>query len=83
MRLKDSLSSENKILKTQINKSQELVSKLNDLEKSYLDKIEILTKSNNDFKIIRQSALQENSKLQESLRAIDVRKASLEKNCRA
>lgn len=79
MRLKDSLSSENKILKTQINKSQELVSKLNDLEKSYLDKIEILTKSNNDFKIIRQSALQENSKLQESLRAIDVRKASLEK----
>ena len=79
MRLKDSLSSENKILKTQINKSQELVSKLNDLEKSYLDKIEILTKSNNDFKIIRQSALQENSKLQESYRAIEVRKASLEK----
>lgn len=78
MRLKDSLSSENKILKTQINKSQELVNKLNDLEKSYLEKIEILTKSNNDFKMIRQSALQENSKLQESLRAIEVKKSSLE-----
>lgn len=79
MRLKDSLSSENRILKAQINKSQELVNKLNDLEKSYLDKIEILTKSNNDFKIIRQSALQENSKLQETLKSIEVRKASLEK----
>jgi len=79
MRLKDSLSSENKILKAQVNKSQELVNKLNELEKSYLDKIEILTKSNNDFKIIRQSALQENSKLQETLKSIEVRKASLEK----
>lgn len=78
MRLKDSLSSENRILKAQINKSQDLVNKLNDLEKGYLEKIELLSKSNNDFKIIRQSALQENSKLQETLKAAETRKANLE-----
>lgn len=68
MRLKDSLSAENKVLKLQMTKSQELITKLNELEKTYLNKIEILTKSVNDYKVIKDMAIHENSKLQETLK---------------
>lgn len=68
MRLKDSLVSENKILKTQIAKSQELVTKLNDLEKGYLSKIDLLTKSVNDFRVIKEGSIHESAKLQENLK---------------
>lgn len=70
MRLKDSLSTENKVLKSQVNKSQELVAKLSELEKSYLSKIELLTKSVNDYKVIKDMAIHENTKLQENLRLL-------------
>lgn len=70
MRLKDLLMAENKVLKTQIGKSLELVAKLNDLEKSYVGKIEILTKSVNDFKVIKEGAIHENSKLQDNIRLL-------------
>lgn len=68
MRLKDSLVSENKILKTQIAKSQELVTKLNDLEKGYLSKIDLLTKSVDDFRLIKEGSIHETTKLQENLK---------------
>lgn len=68
MRLKDSLVAENKILKTQTAKSQELVAKFNDLEKTYLGKIDVLTKSINDYRVIKENALHENVKLQEALK---------------
>lgn len=70
MRLKDSLVSENKILKTQIAKSQELVTKLNDLEKGYLNKIDLLTKSVNDFRVIKEGSIHENAKLQENMKLL-------------
>ncbi|CAK7897893.1 E3 ubiquitin-protein ligase Bre1p [[Candida] anglica] len=70
MRSKDALSSENRILKSQVLKSQELVSKLTEMEKVYLNKIEILTKSSNDFKSIKENSIQENSKLQEQIKTI-------------
>lgn len=69
MRLKDSLNSENKILKIQINKSQELINKFNDLEKNYNKKIEILNKKIEDYKIIKENAIIENSKLIELKKA--------------
>ena len=68
MRLKDSLVAENKILKTQTAKSQELVAKFNDLEKTYVGKIDVLTKSINDYRVIKENALHENVKLQEALK---------------
>lgn len=68
MRLKDSLVSENKILKTQMAKTQELVTKLNDLEKGYLSKIDLLTKSVDDFRLIKEGSIHETTKLQENLK---------------
>lgn len=68
MRLKDSLVSENKILKTQVAKSQELVVKLNELEKGYLSKIDLLTKSVNDLRMIKEGSIHETAKLQENLK---------------
>lgn len=70
MRLKDLLVAENKVLKSQISKSQELVSKLADLEKNYVSKIEILTKSFDDLRVIKESSIQENSKLQEAIKQL-------------
>lgn len=70
MRLKDSLVAENKILKTQTAKSQELVGKLNEMEKTYLAKIDLLTKTVNDFRVIKEGSIHENVKLQETLKQI-------------
>ena len=72
MRSKDSLSNENKLLKAQINKSQELIKNLNELEKKYLNKIEILGNQLVDFKTIKENSLLENSKLQEDLRSVTI-----------
>lgn len=70
MRLKDALVSENKILKTQVAKSQELVVKLNELEKNYLSKIDLLTKNVNDLRMIKEGSIHETSKLQENLKQL-------------
>lgn len=70
MRLKDSLVAENKILKTQTTKSQELVSKLNEMEKTYLAKIDLLTASVNDYRAIKENSVHENNKLQETLKQV-------------
>lgn len=74
MRSKDALASENKVLKSQISKSQELIGKLNDIEKSYLTKIDILTKSETDFKTIKENSIQEITKLQEHLKSLQATK---------
>ncbi|QRG39062.1 hypothetical protein FDK38_003484 [Candidozyma auris] len=71
MRVKDSLSAENKVLKSQIAKSQELISKFNETEKAYLSKIEILTKSVNDYKVIKEMSIQENTQLQKNLKMLN------------
>lgn len=78
MRLKDSLSNENKVLKIQISKSQELINKLNELEKTYLNKNEILSKTIQDYKIIKESSIEENSKLQETNKLNENLKKNLE-----
>lgn len=78
MRVKDSLSAENKVLKSQVAKSQELINKLNDLEKTYLLKIDLLTKSVSDYKSIRELSIRENSSLQEKLKHALSRRAGLE-----
>ncbi|CCE86833.1 Piso0_005347 [Millerozyma farinosa CBS 7064] len=78
MRYKDALTAENKVLKSQLAKSQELVNKLNELEKSYNSKIQILTKSNAEFKAIKESSLQENTKFQETIKTLTARKSGLE-----
>lgn len=70
MRLKDLLVAENKVLKLQVSKSHELVSKLTDLEKSYVGKIDVLTKSFDDFRVIKESSIQENTKLQETVKLL-------------
>lgn len=71
MRLKDSLVSENKILKTQVAKSLELVVKLSELEKSYLGKIDLLTKNVNDLRMIKEGSIHETTKLQENLKQLN------------
>lgn len=78
MRLKDSLNSENKILKIQINKSQELINKFNDLEKNYTKKIEILSKNIEDYKTIKENSILENSKLIELNKANGLKIVSYE-----
>lgn len=70
MRLKDSLVSENKVLKSQVAKSQELVTKSADLEKLYVSKIELLTKSIDDYKAIKQSSIQEATSLHHSIKQL-------------
>lgn len=68
MRLKDLLVTENKVLKSQVQKLQELLANLGDLDKTYAGKIDVLTKSVNDFRVIRENAIQETAKLQETLK---------------
>ncbi|CAK9435288.1 uncharacterized protein LODBEIA_P57470 [Lodderomyces beijingensis] len=80
MRLKDSLSSENKVLKQQVAKSQDLVKSFTELESNYLNKIEVLTKSIVDYKIIKENSLQDNYNLQDSIKNLNVIKDSLEKD---
>lgn len=65
MRLKDSILLENKLLKVQISKSQEMVKNLSDLEKTYQNKIDNLIKSINDYKLIKQNSMNEVTKLQQ------------------
>jgi E3 ubiquitin-protein ligase BRE1 len=69
MRSKDALMSENRILKSQIAKSQELIAKLNEMEKNYLTKISVLQKAEADFKTIKDTSVHENFKIQERARA--------------
>lgn len=80
MRLKDSLVAENKILKTQTTKSQELVGKLNEMEKTYLAKIDLLTKTVNDFRVIKEGSIHENVKLQETLKQLSKSREMLGKD---
>ncbi|OBA21045.1 BRE1-domain-containing protein [Metschnikowia bicuspidata var. bicuspidata NRRL YB-4993] len=68
MRLKDLLTAENKVLKSQVAKSQELVTKLSDLEKTYVSKVDLLTKSVDEYRAIKESSMQENAKLQETIK---------------
>lgn len=79
MRLKDALTAENKILKTQVAKSQELNTKLGELEKTYTSKIELLSTSVAEYKTIGESSLQENTRLQELNKALAAKRAGLEK----
>lgn len=70
MRVKDLLSAENKILKSQITKSQELVLKHSDIEKTYVAKIDLLNKSLNELRAIKESSIRENSKLYDSVKGL-------------
>lgn len=79
MRVKDSLTNENKVLKQQVSKSQELIKNLNELETNYLNKIEILTKSLTDYKIIKENSLQENYNLQDEIKNTNIIKDSLQR----
>lgn len=63
MRTKEAIQSENKLLKVQVQKSQEMIKNLSDLEKNYLHKIDILTNSINDYKTIKQNSVNEVGKL--------------------
>lgn len=80
MRLKDSLVSENRILKAQVSKSQELINKLGEAEKKYLEKIEALTTSVTEYKTIKESSIKENMKLRESVSGLDIKCNALERN---
>lgn len=79
MRVKDSLSAENKVLKSQVAKSQELVNKLTEVEKTYVSKIEILNKSINDYKVIKEMATQENTQLHGNLKMLGKTRESIKK----
>lgn len=79
MRVKDSLSAENKVLKSQVAKSQELVNKLTEIEKTYVSKIEILNKSVNDYKVIKEMATQENTQLQGNLKMLGKTRETIKK----
>ncbi|KAI5964055.1 BRE1 [Candida pseudojiufengensis] len=71
MRLKDSLTNENKILKQQISKTQDLIKNLNELEINYLNKIEVLNNQLIDYKIIKENSIQENLNLQDSIKNLN------------
>ncbi|WLF80733.1 E3 ubiquitin-protein ligase bre1 [Lodderomyces elongisporus] len=78
MRLKDSLTNENKVLKQQVGKSQEMIKSLSELETNYLGKIDVLTKSLTDYKIIKENALQENFSLQDTVKNLKITNETLE-----
>lgn len=77
MRVKDSLTNENKLLKAQIAKSQDLIKNLNDLEKKYLNKIDLLSNQLVDFRIIKENSLAENSKLHDELKTFNIAQDAL------
>ncbi|RLV86908.1 E3 ubiquitin-protein ligase BRE1 [Meyerozyma sp. JA9] len=79
MRVNDSLTAENKILKAQISKSQEVISKFGEMERSFANKFEILKKTNDDFKAIKETSIQETSKLQDLVKALNQKKSMVEK----
>ncbi|KAF8000646.1 hypothetical protein HF325_004435 [Metschnikowia pulcherrima] len=68
MRLKDLLTAENRVLKSQVAKSQELVTKLAEVEKAYVSKVDLLTKSVDEYRVIKESSIHENAKLQETIK---------------
>lgn len=70
MRVKDLLAAENKILKTQISKSQELIQKHGEIEKAYSSKIDILNKSLGELRAIKESSIRETSKLYDSVKTL-------------
>lgn len=70
MRVKDLLSAENKILKSQITKSQELILKHGEIEKTYVAKIDLLNKSLAELRAIKESSIRENSKLYDSVKGL-------------
>lgn len=70
MRVKDLLSAENKILKSQITKSQELIMKHGEIEKTYVAKIDLLNKSLAELRDIKESSIRENSKLYDCVKSL-------------
>lgn len=80
MRLKDSLVSENRVLKAQVSKSQELINKLGEAEKKYVEKIETLTTSITEYKAIKDSSIKENMKLRENANGLELKCNALEES---
>lgn len=70
MRSKDALVTENKQLKSQISKTQELLAKMTEIEKNLNSKIDVLSKSINDYRTIKEGAIHETTKFQEQLRLL-------------
>lgn len=70
MRVKDLLAAENKILKSQISKSQELILKHGEIEKTFIAKIDVLNKSLAELCAIKENSIRENSKLYESVKSL-------------
>lgn len=68
MRAKDLLIAENKILKSQMTKSQELIQKHGEIEKTYTAKIDVLVKSVAELRAMKESSIRENSKLYETVK---------------
>lgn len=79
MRLKDAVQLENKLLKAQVAKSQEVIKAGQDVEKGLAQKIEVLTKQMSDFQQIKETAIRETQGLTDQLvRAKKIRDASAE-----
>ncbi|CUM64801.1 uncharacterized protein PRCAT00002413001 [Priceomyces carsonii] len=78
MRSRDAITAENKVLKAQVSKSQDLINKFNELEASYINKIDVLTKSINDYKSIKQTSIEESTSLQEILLSLKQKNSVLE-----
>ena len=76
MRVKDSLTNENKLLKVQIAKSQDLIKTLM-IWKKYLNKIDLLSNQLVDFRIIKENSLAENSKLHDELKTLNIAQDAL------
>lgn len=79
MRAKDSLVAENKILKAQISKSQEVINKFGEMERSFANKVEILKRTNDDYKTIKESSILETSKLQDLVKSLNQKRSMVEK----
>ncbi|ODV97099.1 hypothetical protein PACTADRAFT_48855 [Pachysolen tannophilus NRRL Y-2460] len=70
MRVKDSLSQENKALKSTLNKQSELIGTLKEVEKNYLLKCETLESNLKDLKYLENNLSNENRELKKSLREL-------------
>lgn len=79
MRVKDSLTAENKILKAQISKSQEALAKIGEIERKFANKFEILKKANDDYKAIKELSLHEATKLHDHVKSLNQKKVMVEK----
>lgn len=67
MRLKDTISQENKLLKAQVSKLQEVVKLLQEVEKILQGKLELATRQTHEFQQIKETAIGETSRLSEQL----------------